>query len=110
MDDYFEVTAVVDENKTRELERSVEAVIKAIDRVAADKHMIKVDSGKPNVAQYRIDMDDPTSLAYACMLTHILYEPWMRQYLAALTLYDSDEDELEDVIKELDDYHRKYGD
>lgn len=109
MEDYFEVTAVIDENKTRAKGITVEAVIIAIDRVAAEKHMTKVDSGQPNAVSYRIDMDDPTSLAYAGMLANILYEPWMRQYLSALTLYDSYEDELEDVIAELDDFERRYG-
>lgn len=108
--DYFEVTAVVDESKVQAKGITVEAVIIAIDRVAAEKHMVKVDSGKPTVAQYRIDMDDPTSLAYAGMFWEILYLPWMRQYLEALTLYDSYEDETEDIFKELDDYHKKYGD
>lgn len=110
MEDYFEVTAVVDENKVRDKGITVEAVIIAIDRVAADVGMPKIDSGEPNVAKYRIDMDISTSLASAGRLVNILYEPWMRQYLSTLTLYNTEEDELEDVIAELDEFRRKYGD
>lgn len=108
--DYFEVTAVIDENKTRAKGITVGAVMIAIDRVAADVGMPKIDSGEPNVAKYRIDMDILTSLASAGRLVNILYEPWMRQYLSTLTLYNTEEDELEDVIAELDEFRRKYGD
>lgn len=107
--DYFEVTAVIDENKTKEKGITVDAVIVAIDRVAADKHMTKVDTEDPNTVAYRVNMDDPTSLAYAGMFANILYEPWTRQYLTSLTLYDSFEDELEDVFSEIDEYKKKYG-
>lgn len=107
--DYFEVTAVIDEEKTKEKGNTVAAIMTAMDRVAADKHMTKVDTGRDNVSSYRIDMDDPTSLAYAGMLANILYEPWTRQYLSSLTLYDSLEDETEDVFAEIDEYKRKYG-
>lgn len=108
--DYFEVTATVDENKVRDNGLTVGAVITAIDRVAADVGMPKIDSGTPNEAKYRIDMDISTSFSSAGMLSTTLYKPWMRQYLSALTWYDSFEDDLEDVLAELDDYHLKYGD
>lgn len=107
--DYFEVTATIDENNVREKGITVDAVVIAIDRVAADVGMPKIDSGDPNVAKYRIDMDISTSLASAGRLFMILYEPWMRQYLSALTLYDSYEDELEDIFAELDDLHKNKG-
>lgn len=109
MEDYFEVTAVVDEDKVRAKGITVEAVIIAIDRVAADVGMPKIDSGETNVAKYRIDMDISTSLASAGRMVNILYLPWMRQYLSALTLYNTEEDELEDVFYEIDEYYRKYG-
>lgn len=110
MEDYFEVTAVVDPDKVRAKGITVEAVIIAIDRVAADVGMPKIDSGEPNVAKYRIDMDISTSLASAGRMVNILYLPWMRQYLSALTLYNTEEDELEDVFYEIDEFRRLYGD
>lgn len=108
--DYFEVTAVIDEEKVKAKGNTVDAIMIAIDRVAADVGMPKIDSGKPNVAKYRIDMDISTSFSSAGMLSTALYEPWMRQYLSALTWYDSVEDNTEDVFAEIDEFDKKYGD
>lgn len=108
--DYFEVTAVIDEEKVKAKNLTVTAVMTAIDRVAADVGMPKIDSGVANIAKYRIDMDISTSLASAGRLINIIYEPWTRQYLSSLTLYNTEEDELEDVFAEIDGYYAKYGD
>lgn len=107
--DYFEITAVIDENKVKAKGNTVDAIMIAIDRVAADVGIPKIESGEPNVAKYRIDMDISTSFSSAGMLSTTLYKPWIRQYLSALTWYDSFEDNIEDVFAEIDDLHKKDG-
>lgn len=100
--DYFEVTAVVDERKANRNGLSVSRVISSINHAATVFGMPRVNSGDIHTAKYRANMNASMFPASTVRFVNVLHEPWIRRYLSALTVYDTESGKLEDSLTEAD--------
>lgn len=108
MDYLYKVTAEIDDEKVLNLQQhDLEAVYKAVKKAFAGCNFKELPADNKQLVFVIEDGND--SFSEVGIVTNALYDSWLGQYLKRMEWYDSSDGSTEDVLKEIEDFDKKYG-
>ena len=108
MDYLYKVMVEIDDEKVLSLQQhDLNAVYKTVREAFSRCNFKEVSTDNKQLVFVIEDGND--SFSEVGIVTNALYDSWLGQYLKRMEWYDSSDDSTEDILKEIEDFDKKYG-